>query len=221
MNFGKPDANQAIENYRAIALNYDASCVRVSSIRSETIALLGLRSGDCVLDVACGTGLSFLQLCAGVGRYGSVVGVELSPEMGRQARARIERHGWDNVQVIEGDVLGADLREHRFDALLFHYTHDVLRQPEALARLFAQARPYARVAVAGFKKADAWLAPLTWFAMWRARNYLTTYEGLQAPWSYLRQWVPEFQWRSTLLGTGYIGWGHVSTNPVADERSAC
>jgi ubiquinone/menaquinone biosynthesis C-methylase UbiE len=211
MNFGKPNINRAIVNYRDLALNYDASCERVVNIRSETVALLGLRSGDCVVDVACGTGLSFPQLRAGVGGYGRVVGVELSPEMCRVARERVERHKWHNIQVIEGDVLRTDLGSQRFDAFLFHYTHDVLRQPEALARLFAHAKPNARGAVAGMKKADARLAPLTWFAMWRARNYLTTFEGLKTPWSHLvMHWVPDFQWRSTLLGTRYIGWGHVA-----------
>lgn len=215
MNFGRPDINLAVESYRALALNYDTSCARVSGIRAETIALLGLRAGDCVLDVACGTGLSFPQLQAEVGSHGTVIGVELSPEMCGVARARVSQYAWHNVHVIERNALNADLRGHEFDALLFHYTHDVLRQPDALAHLFARAKPYARVAVAGMKKADAWCAPLTLFAMWRARNYLTTYEGLRAPWSHLRQWVQDFRWRSTLFGTGYIGWGHVTTGRLA------
>lgn len=210
MNLGSPNANQAIINYRSLAQDYDASCERVGRIRMETVALLGLRSGDCVLDVGCGTGLSFPLLRAGVGVHGTVVGVELSPEMCRAARERIERHGWRNVQAIETNVVQADFGAHRFDALLFHYTHDVLRQPEALAHLFSHARLNARVAVAGMKKANAWLAPLSWFAMWRARKYLTTFEGLEVPWNNLIRWVPDFQWRPTLLGTGYIGWGHVA-----------
>jgi ubiquinone/menaquinone biosynthesis C-methylase UbiE len=215
MNFGYPDINRAIANYSSLARNYDASCGRIATLRSETVALLGLRSGDCVVDVACGTGLSFPPLRAGVGRHGAVVAVELSPEMCRAARERIERHEWHNIQVIQGDVLGTDFGSLRFDAFLFHYTHDVLRQPEALRRLFAHAKPYARVGVAGLKTAEAWLAPLTWFAMWRARKYLTTFEGLHAPWSHLVHWVPDFEWRSTLLGTGYLGWGHVATTEGA------
>ena len=58
MNFGQPNPQLAVLNYRSLAPEYDTACTRISSIREETIALLGLRRGDRVLDVASGTGLS-------------------------------------------------------------------------------------------------------------------------------------------------------------------
>jgi hypothetical protein len=41
--------------------------------------------------------------------------------------------------------------------VLFNYTHDVLRSPAALDRIFAHARPGARVALARVKQPPWWL----------------------------------------------------------------
>ena len=215
MNFGPPDPSLAVQNYQALAGNYDASCTRIASIRDETIALLGLRNGDRVLDVACGTGLSFMQLRSAVGDMGQVTGIELSPEMCALARQRINAATWSNVSVTEGNALTAQVTHQAgapFDAVLFHYTQDVLRQPAAIGRLLSLCRPGARVAVAGFKSAPLWAAPVTVIAMWRGRKYMTTYEGISAPWDHLASMLGDFQWQSRLLGTGYVGWGHVATH---------
>ena len=214
MNFGRPNESAALANYARLAEDYDASCQRIEPLREEAVALLGLRPGDLVLDVACGTGKSFALLCAGVGAGGSVVGIELSPQMCRQARARAAALEPARVRVVEGSAENTDCGAELFDAVLFHYTHDVLRNPVALAHLFASLRPGARVAVAGFKAAPAWAAPLNWFSMFRTRNYLTTFEGLDEPWSHLLRFVPDFRWRNRLAATGYVGWGN-----VRNERS--
>lgn len=213
MNFGQPNPQLAVLNYRSLAHKYDATCTRISSIREETIALLGLRRGDRVLDVASGTGLSFPNLRAAVGNDGHVTGIELSPDMCELARQRIQNAGWQNVLVVEGDALSADIptaSKTKFDAILFHYTQDVLRQPDAIRRLLALGKPGARVAIAGFKAAPMWAAPVTAIAMWRGRRYLTTYEGIVAPWSHLAPMLADFKWQSRLLGTGYVGWGNVA-----------
>jgi predicted O-methyltransferase YrrM len=138
-----------------------------------------------------------------------VVGVEVSPEMAELARARVEREGWPAVEVRISDVATADLGRGRFDAALFHYTHDVLQAPDALAHVFASLRPGARVAVAGLKTTHPLLVPLNFSAWWRGRPYRTTDANLRRPWIHLLRWVPDFTWRTTYLGTGYIGSGTV------------
>jgi len=95
------------------------------------------------------------------------------------------------------------------DAILFNFTHDVLRSPAALARIFAAARPGTRVAVAGMKLAPWWLAPLNAVVRAQARPYMTTFEGLARPWDLLEHHLAGFERESVLFGTGYIGWGEV------------
>ena len=69
-------------------------------MRYRTIWNLALEPGDAVLDVACGTGLSFALLEEAIGPSGRLVGVELSPEMAAHARTRIERAGWRNAELL-------------------------------------------------------------------------------------------------------------------------
>ena len=177
-------------------------------LRRRVVSLLELRPGETVLDVACGTGLSFGLLRAGVGEGGRVIGAELSPHMLQLARARCEREGWRNVTLIEGDMAAVALPAP-LDAILFNFTHDVIQSPRALQRIFAAARPGARIAVAGVKYAPWWLAPLNPLVRLKARPYLTTYAGLEAPWQPLLAYLDDFAWQSALFSTGYVGSGTV------------
>jgi demethylmenaquinone methyltransferase/2-methoxy-6-polyprenyl-1,4-benzoquinol methylase len=203
----RPDPQRAIASYRKLAAGYDASSRRETPLRLRTIDLLQLARGARVLDVACGTGLSFAPLIERVGARGQVVGVEVSPDMAALALARVAREGWRNVEVRIGDVAAVDLGPVPFDSALFHYTHDVLQAPAALAHLFAALRPGARVAVAGLKTTHPLLFPLNLAAWWRGRRYRTTDANLRTPWIHLMRWVPDFTWQPTYLGTGYIGCG--------------
>jgi demethylmenaquinone methyltransferase/2-methoxy-6-polyprenyl-1,4-benzoquinol methylase len=203
-----PDPQVAIARYRAHAAGYDASAQRTLPLRRRTVAKLGLQPGQTVLDVACGTGLSFPLLQEGVGESGRIVGVELSPDMLAVARERCAREGWLNVTLLESAMETAEI-PGPVDAILFNYTHDVLRSPAALVRIFAAARPGARVAVAGMKLAPWWLAPLNLVVLWQARPYMTTFDGLGRPWGLLEKYLDAFERESVLLGTGYIGWGAV------------
>jgi ubiquinone/menaquinone biosynthesis C-methylase UbiE len=204
-----PDPQRAVANYRQLAAGYDASSRHETPLRLRTIDLLQLAQGASVLDVACGTGLSFAALVERVGVQGRVVGVEVSPEMAALGRARAQREGWRNVAVRVGDVATVDLGTAPFDAVLFHYTHDVLQAPAALANVFARMRPGARVAVAGLKTTHPLLFPLNLSAWWRGRRYRTTDANLRRPWVHLVRWVPDFTWQPTYFGTGYIGCGTV------------
>jgi demethylmenaquinone methyltransferase/2-methoxy-6-polyprenyl-1,4-benzoquinol methylase len=205
-----PDPGLARERYRAHAPGYDASARRTMPLRRRTVAKLALRPGERVLDVACGTGLSFALLREGIGAAGEIVGVELSPDMLALARDRCRREGWRNVTLIEAAMEGAAIAGP-LDAILFNFTHDVLRSPAALARIFSVARPGARIAVAGMKYPPRWLAPLRPLVRAQARPYMTTFDGLECPWSLLRRHLADFAWQPVLFGTGYIGWG--STPP--------
>jgi ubiquinone/menaquinone biosynthesis C-methylase UbiE len=199
----EPDPRRALEQYRRHASGYDASARRTMDIRRRAVAWLALEAGERVLDVACGTGLSFELLARGVGREGRVVGVELSPAMLALARARVERERLPQVELIEGTMEEARL-EGQFDAVLFHYTHDVLQTPRALANIFAHVKPGARVVLAGAKHPPAWLYPLRLLRLWKARPYLTTYRGLGRPWAALEPYVEQMEVRPLLLGTNYV-----------------
>jgi demethylmenaquinone methyltransferase/2-methoxy-6-polyprenyl-1,4-benzoquinol methylase len=201
-----PDPGLAIAKYRRHAAGYDASARRSMGVRRQAIGMLTLSSGETVIDVACGTGLSLPLLRQAVGPSGRVIGVEVSPEMLAIARERCA--GWDNVSLIEAPVEEADLGE-KFDAALFNYTHDVLQSPAALARLFSYARPGARVAIAGVKHPPVWLFPLRLYRLLKARPYVTTLSGLDRPWHLIEGHLAYLRVRNVMLGTNYLASGTV------------
>jgi len=196
----------AIRRYRAHAAGYDAAAARTEPLRRRTIAKLALAAGDVVLDVGCGTGLSFEPIEAQVGPGGRLIGVEQSPEMMARARARVAERGWTNVTLLEAPIEDVAI-PGPVGALLFNFVHDVLQSPRALARVFAAAAPGARVACQGMKLFPWWAAPANLLVLAKARPYMTTFANLARPWTALAPYVPALARETTMLGMGYIVWG--------------
>jgi len=197
----------SIGKYRLRAAAYDSSTHYTEPIRIRAIEGLALRPGETVIDVGCGTGLSFERLLAGIGPRGRLVGIEQSPDMMRLARERVAARGWQNVELVESAVEDAELRL-RADALLFFYTHDILRTEEAVAALIAAAAPGARIAVAGVKFYPWWLAPANlhvWVKNWL---YNARPAGLRRPWDILERHVA-LTVTPTLFGRGYLAFGRL------------
>ena len=72
--------------------------------------LLGLRPGQRVLDVGCGAGPTTLELVRRVGPGGAAVGLDISEELLRAARARADAAGAPNATFVH-----ADAQTHTFD----------------------------------------------------------------------------------------------------------
>jgi ubiquinone/menaquinone biosynthesis C-methylase UbiE len=76
--------------------------------------LLGLEPGRRVLDIGCGGGPTTLELARRVGPPGEAVGLDISDELLRAARARAEAEG-----VVNAAFLHADAQTHRFEPASF------------------------------------------------------------------------------------------------------
>jgi len=204
-----PDPQRALAHYREHAARYDASALRTLPLRYRAIWSLGLEPGDAVLDVACGTGLSFALLEEAIGPTGRLVAVELSPEMAARAQVRIDRAGWRNADLLVGRMEDADLTPPRgpFDAVAFNFTHDVLQSDAALANIISACKPGARVAIAGSKLLPWYLAPFNAYVRWNNAPYLTTQRGLRRPWRRLERYVPDLAITSALFGACYLAKG--------------
>jgi acyl dehydratase/ubiquinone/menaquinone biosynthesis C-methylase UbiE len=191
--------------YRRLAGSYDLTTAWLEPYRHRAISHLRLQPGDVVLDVGCGTGMSFEPIQAAVGPSGRLVGIEPCPEMLAGARARVEAAGWDNVTLLEASAEEATV-PGPVDAVLFAFTHDVMRSPKALANMLGQARPGGRLSAAGPK----WTAfapqlnPLVWQV---ASQYVTSFEGFRRPWAELERVVPDLSVEEAYFGCVYLAWG--------------
>ena len=205
----QPSADVAIRNYRALAQDYDSTCTRIEALRIRALCELQLKPGETVFDIACGTGPMLPLLAQSVGPTGSVVAVDLSPDMVEQARRRAEGlRGGAPVTVVES-AIEHFTPDRPADALLLCYTHDVLQSPSALERILAVSRPGARIAIVGMKTLPwLWGWPVNFFNMFRGRRYLTTYANLDCPWRPLHERGARLREVHTALwGTAYIAVG--------------
>jgi SAM-dependent methyltransferase len=81
---------------------------------AAAVAELGLRAGQTALDAGCGTGRALPHLRTAVGRGGTVLGVDLTPEMLATARdLGRHRHGW----LVLADARRLPLRAGGVDAV--------------------------------------------------------------------------------------------------------
>ena len=204
------DNLRSIAKYRVAAPHYDASTGPTWPIRTRCIELLGLREGETVLDVGCGTGLSFEPLLAQVGRGGRLLAFEQSPEMHAQAAARAETLRALGFRIHLECVSAERVRLPAApDAALFHYVHDITRLPDAVANLCGQFAPGTRIAMAGMKFFPWVLAPLNLLAWLKNRPYNARAHELYRPWRLIASRLEDFEWRATQWGMGYIGSGRV------------
>src|SRR5436853_2260910 len=66
--------------------------------QERLLAMADLQRGECVIDVACGTGLVTFDAARAVGPAGRVVGTDLSQEMIDRAAELARTHGLVHVE---------------------------------------------------------------------------------------------------------------------------
>jgi ubiquinone/menaquinone biosynthesis C-methylase UbiE len=121
---------EVIDAYRQRAPSYDLAVrmfdlfagfgFNISEWRRRAVSELGLKAGDTVVDIGCGTGLNIPLLRRAVGSGGLIIGVDISQEMLAIARDMAEDHQWSNVQQVCVDASQFEFPP-RVDAVLSTY----------------------------------------------------------------------------------------------------
>jgi ubiquinone/menaquinone biosynthesis C-methylase UbiE len=166
-----------------------------------------LKLGETVLDVGCGTGLSFAMLEEGVGPPGRVIGIEQSPDQLGLARALVGRNNWQNVTLINSPAEDVNIPVGA-DAALISFSHDIMRTAKALENVIRSLKPGARIVAVGMKWAPWWALGVN-LRTWRiARQFITTFEGFSRPWCHLDKLVSSLEVEpmvSSLGSSGSVG----------------
>ena len=115
--------------------------------RRKAVDRLGLRAGDKVLDVGCGTGRSLAYLRKAVGPTGRVYGIDISPGMLRKAQKVCDANGWDNVELMQCDA-AAFTAPAPLDGVLFSLSYNTMPDHRAvLRRAWDQLVPGGRLVI--------------------------------------------------------------------------
>ena len=201
-----------IETYRKKAKHYDVTS-RLYPVpgypqraqRLLAVQALGLRAGDTVVDLACGTGLNFSLLQQAVGPEGRIVGVDLTDAMLARAEQRIETNGWRNVSLVQADAAELDFPTG-VDAILSTYAlTQVPECADVVVRGTAALSSGGSWAVLDLKvpdRAPRWAAkPFGSIDAWIARR----------PWAAIRaameDCLADHSWTELFFGTAFLAAG--------------
>jgi arsenite methyltransferase len=112
-----------------LAERYD----KVSDLQFESgrrlADMMGIKEGDTVLDVGCGTGRLALHISKVVGPSGSVIGIDPSPHRIRVAEAKLKGLEHDNLRFMLGQgedliSLSSGVFDHVYYSSVFHWIGD-------------------------------------------------------------------------------------------------
>jgi ubiquinone/menaquinone biosynthesis C-methylase UbiE len=208
-----------IETYRKKAKHYDITS-RLYPVpgypqraqRLRTVQALGLRAGDSVIDVACGTGLNFPLIEELIGPGGRIIGVDLTDAMLARARDRIEACGWSNISLVQADAAEFDFPA-QVDAILSTYAlTQVPGCAEVIAHGAAALSGGGRWAVLDLKvpgNTPGWLAQLGTAIV---RPFASIDEWImRRPWETIRAAMQEeladLSWTELFFGTAFLAAG--------------
>lgn len=194
---------------------YNLVGLRIGDYRRHAVELLQLKKGDRVVDLGCGTGLSFPAILERIGSKGHLTGVDMTAGMLACARERCDRAGWNNVELVQSEI-GAYPFPEKVDAVIATGVMGYVAEYDRVIQNAAQAlAPVGRMVILDAKKPEAW-PPWLFQLLLKIKKPL----GLGIEYFDSHPWKSvERHFRETTFEKRYGGWVyfsigfHPSTNP--------
>lgn len=122
---------------------------------SQMLAQLNVKPGMTVCDMGCGNGFHSIRLARLVGASGTVLGVDVQPEMLRLLDLRARQAGVENVKLIQGTFDNPGLPDGKVDLILCVDVYHEFSNPEAMLREMRESlAPKGQLVLVEFRAED-------------------------------------------------------------------
>ncbi len=194
--------------YQKQAKDYDQSGIHgLDAFRREAVERLHLKRGDLVVDIGCGTGLNFPWLQEAVGPQGRIIGVDLTDAMLEQARRRVAKEGWKNVELVQADAASYEFPA-QVNGILSTFALTFIPQAKLVIQNGCRAlAPGARWAVLDM----AWPRGLSRYGI---TGEVVRRRPWQTVWSTMQQSLVEVERQPFWMGFFYLAWGNQPKPPA-------
>lgn len=209
----QPDEVASLYNKRA--RHYDISAnlyylmgFREQAYRKQAVQALKLKPGDTVVDLCCGTGLNFPLLRRAVGSSGHVIGVDLTASMLEQARLRIVREGWTNVELVQCNV--ADyIFPGQLNAVMSSFAITLVPQYDNVILSASRALlPGGHIAILDLKQPSKLPIWMTKLGVWLTRPFGVSLDlAMRHPWQSVQRYFDSVMMTEWYFGFVYLAAG--------------
>ena len=122
---------------------------------SLMLANLGVKPGMTVCDMGCGNGFHTLKLARMTGPTGSVLAVDVQPEMLKLLRERTEKEGLENITPILGSFHHPRLPSNSVDLILLVDVYHEFSHPVSMLKGMRESlRPEGVIVLVEFRSED-------------------------------------------------------------------
>jgi demethylmenaquinone methyltransferase/2-methoxy-6-polyprenyl-1,4-benzoquinol methylase len=121
------------------------------------LEMANIKTGEKVLEVATGPGLTIVELAKRIGRETTIHGIDTSTGMLALAEKSLLAHGFSNFQLKEADSRQLPFEENTFDLLYNGYMLDLIPvqdMPKILNEFYRVLKPGGRMVLLNMSKHD-------------------------------------------------------------------
>jgi demethylmenaquinone methyltransferase/2-methoxy-6-polyprenyl-1,4-benzoquinol methylase len=154
-------ASMVADVFHSVAARYDLMNDLMSGgihriWKRFTIELSGVRPGNCVLDIAGGTGDLAAKFSRIVGSDGTVVLADINASMLEVGRDKLLDSGYQgNIEFVQADAQSLPFPDDSFDCITIAFgLRNVTEKETALASMLRVLKPGGRLLVLEFSKPD-------------------------------------------------------------------
>jgi ubiquinone/menaquinone biosynthesis C-methylase UbiE len=157
ISVAKLDKPQVVDVYSKTAFIYDIwGMLTETKARQKAMEFANIKNGEAILEVAVGTGLTFLEILK-ANPDGENIGIDLTPAMLEKAQAKAARSGNGNYQLTTGDAYALQFPDHHFDLLMNNYMFDLLPEKDfslVLAEFKRVLKPGGRLVLVNMTRGE-------------------------------------------------------------------